>query len=653
MRTRIISLLIAMSAILSCRNVRLEKALKLAGCNRPALENVLDRYRREGDTQKRRAAEYLIVNMPFHFGYEGEALEESKVFFRLIRENPQQDFDSLALVIREKTGPGSDRIRVRDIEKINADLLSENIDWAFLAWRTQPWGKSYDFDTFCEYVLPYRIGTEALSPWRKRFYETFNPLLDDFRHCDTLDITDPAAALAFLIEKMNLPEPVFTSATPVPFPNIGPEWSSYMTGTCRDMTDYIMYVARAVGIPVARNFTVRCDRLNGGHDWGTVLGREKEYSIFFYPPSLVPLDRELMTSSFKTKAFRERFSPDLKAYRYAKKNRDDTYPGFAVPMYTDVTEKFTQAFVDVLPFPLDSLYERVSARVALYLCSSSRMDWIPEQLSYPGRRTVDFHSLQAGEVLRIGRYRMGVLEMLSDPFTVDAEMNRLHFFRPEPHTARAVLYSKFTVNGEELLFRNNMTGGVVEGSASPDFSHADTLYVISEAPHRKFSYGRIASRKPHRYVRYRGRPGSHSEIADLTLFDSDGAPLSGKIILPADSLAGERKNQAAYVFDGLTTTSYHCEMPSGGWVGMDFGSPKTVATLRYTPRNRDNFVTPGDTYELYYMDRRWKSLGTLVAESDSVVFEGVPGNAILLLADKTAGQQERIFTYEKGVQVMR
>lgn len=59
---------------------------------------------------------------------------------------------------------------------VDSAFLVNHIEWAFKVWREQPWGKHVDFDTFCEYILPYRIGDEPLSLWRKEIYECYSPI---------------------------------------------------------------------------------------------------------------------------------------------------------------------------------------------------------------------------------------------------------------------------------------------------------------------------------------------------------------------------------------------------------------------------------------------------------------------------------------------
>lgn len=105
------------------------------------------------------------------------------------------------------------------------------------------------------------------------------------------------------------------------------------------------------------------------------------------------------------------------------------------------------------------------------------------------------------------------------------------------------------------------------------------------------------------------------------------------------------------VFDGKTWTSFDYKDASGGWTGLALEKPMRVALIEYTPRNRDNYIRPGDTFELFYCDDEWKSLGMVKDEkADSLLFRNVPRGALLLLRNHTRGVQERIFTFEKGEQ---
>ena len=185
-----------LSACIEQQDSRLESALNMAGTNKGELLKLLSHYR-ESDNQKYRAACFLIKNMPYYSFYEGEELQKYLRYFEAHSTNikgAQFIVDSL------KKADGEFSIdmltRKKDIEVVDSAFLVEHIEWAFKVWKEQPWGGNVTFDDFCEYILPYRIGDEPLSLWRKDLYDTYNPLLDKFRKsADSNDIIKAAQIL--------------------------------------------------------------------------------------------------------------------------------------------------------------------------------------------------------------------------------------------------------------------------------------------------------------------------------------------------------------------------------------------------------------------------------------------------------------------------
>ena len=67
---------LSVAAVCACSRygAAVDKALRYAGDNRAELEKVLDHYRQNpADSQKYRAAEYLIRHMPYHTSYSAES----------------------------------------------------------------------------------------------------------------------------------------------------------------------------------------------------------------------------------------------------------------------------------------------------------------------------------------------------------------------------------------------------------------------------------------------------------------------------------------------------------------------------------------------------------------------------------------------------
>lgn len=86
---------------------------------------------------------------------------------------------------------------------------------------------------------------------------------------------------------------------------------------------------------------------------------------------------------------------------------------------------------------------------------------------------------------------------------------------------------------------------------------------------------------------------------------------------------------------------------------MILGNRCRLHSVVYVPRNDDNYVRAGDTYELFYQDgiKGWVSLGKRTATSVWLKYDNVPENALLWLRNLTRGKEERAFYYEDGQQV--
>ena len=94
--------------------------------------------------------------------------------------------------------------------------------------------------------------------------------------------------------------------------------------------------------------------------------------------------------------------------------------------------------------------------------------------------------------------------------------------------------------------------------------------------------------------------------------------------------------------------SYYLSLDKGGEVVVDLGGASVIDCLEYMPRNDDNFISPGDTYELFCHagTEGWKSLGKQRADTtclDWIVPEDVYKRQVLdrpiagIYVDEAAG----------------
>lgn len=498
----------------------LEVALRSAGDNRGELEKVLCYYKRKNtDSLKYKAACYLIENMPFHRYSVGEQLENYKSYYAWLKKSKGKEPQQVADSVKKVYGPMKEPNKIRDIMEIDSAYLCHNIDWAFKVWQEQPWGKSISFDVFCEYLLPYRIGDEPLVYWREMYYAKYNSLLDTLRMSDSLDIEDPVVAANYLINKLPDKWHYYTSTTPYSFGHIGPEYVQYLSGTCREVTDFAVYLFRALGIPCAIDFVPVRSYVNAGHFWLVAWDKTGEAYMANFPENLGMVRKNWWYRwDDSPKVYRYTFDINKELYEQMAKYNEKVYSFWSLPKFMDVTYEYAYSFEKELVIPLEKLYRnQCSGRIA-YLCVTNRDNWIPVDWTEFDAQHLAFRNVRRGTLMRVATYENGTLNFLTDPFYVDKQKKEQHYFSIEGNTQDVVLYAKCNIEGENM-FRDRMIGGVFEGSNQLDFAVSDTLFIIQCKPDRLNTTVRSSSNKEYRYIRYVGPPGGLCNVAEVAFYE--------------------------------------------------------------------------------------------------------------------------------------
>ena len=125
------------------------------------------------------AARFLIENMDAHYSSQSEAIDTfynniDSIFTKYKWESDgfyNYAYDSILIKMSSIKAVETKRV---DIENIKSDYLIAHIDSAFKVWN-QIWAGEYSFEHFCNYVLPYRVGQEPVSDWRKAYMEQYLP----------------------------------------------------------------------------------------------------------------------------------------------------------------------------------------------------------------------------------------------------------------------------------------------------------------------------------------------------------------------------------------------------------------------------------------------------------------------------------------------
>lgn len=257
--------------LVGCTDSERTSVLEKTLSENPSLKLVLQRY--ETDSLKRRAAEYLIENLPYHEGFRAEQIEPYLKMYELFGTG-ELTIEEVQDSVRKLYGSVSSR-QVQGVSDLtlSSEFLIDNIEWAFKVWNEQPWGKNVSFTDFCEYILPYRLADEPLKPWREKVYKAFNPLLDSIRCLP--EAADPLFAASVLIDSLAKKKFNFSSSLGNG-PHVGPDLVDWNSGNCREEADRLTYIFRAVGIPCGCDYMPLRGDANVAHFWNFVLDKYGE-----------------------------------------------------------------------------------------------------------------------------------------------------------------------------------------------------------------------------------------------------------------------------------------------------------------------------------------------------------------------------------------
>ena len=633
----------------------LETALREAGDNRAELEKVLDTYARHPqDSLKYRAACFLIEHMPGLSYYEGEQLDHYLTYYKALHQcpnrTPQQLVDSIVR-LHGTPSPG-DWQRKTDIQTIDSAFLYNNIEYAFRAWQEFPWCRHLSFGEFCEQLLPYRVQNERLERWRPVLYERYLPIA---RQLQAEGCTDPVQAARVLTDHLRQQGVRFTMIAPPAMTAIPPSYGQYLCGSCDNVTAYVVCAARAIGIPCAMDFTPLRGNANSGHLWTAYHDRQGRLFLQDFLGEIVPAEASKLQEAVRPmKMYRHTYAIDRPTCESLQALDEQPYPLFAEPRFVDVTDEYRNHHIDSLVVPTHLLYGRKARSKVAYLAHLRRQEWEPVAWTPVGTTgRICFHHLNTGNLTRLVAWSDGEVVPLTDPFLID-DAGGLTVYAPSDTLQPVTLFAKTNLE-EEIRFFTRMVDGVFEGSDTPDFRQRDTLHRITQAPHRLYTQVDLTPAKAYRYVRYYGPDSTACNVAEVSFYEQ-GKPLPtppGSLIGTPGCWQGDGSHEYTNAFDGLTTTSFDYKAPCGGWAGVDFGTPRHIDRIVYTPRNRDNFIRPGDEYELFFLDKIWVSLGRTVATADSLHYPAVPKHTLLYLKNHSRGYDERIFLYKDGKQEWR
>jgi hypothetical protein len=147
----------------------------------------------------------------------------------------------------------------RDLQKLSAKYLLNNVKFAYQAWNESPWKDQIPKEVFFNDVLPYASINERRDDWREDFLKRFKPLIKDAK--------TPGEAAALLNQRVFPTLKVRYStkrrkADQSPYESIESGLAS-----CSGLTVLLIDACRSQGIPARFVGTPLWSDNSGNHSW--------------------------------------------------------------------------------------------------------------------------------------------------------------------------------------------------------------------------------------------------------------------------------------------------------------------------------------------------------------------------------------------------
>lgn len=352
--------------VTSCNRLPEEvvRALDKAGANRAQMERVLAHYR-HSDSQKYKAACFLIANMPYHRskqqvnlppGYQTFARRTDSLYrawFGHLDINTAvgyklkgRDYDSLRSIHAAYFNgfPSADRTENSrsDITLLDAKFLIDHIDQSFDIWQTSPFLKDMDFGTFKEFVLPYRSTNEEMAFSRKELRTFWQGVV---RKDGDSQLDSALLRYKVWVDKSrwinHFTKPRAKSAL---YDVLLPKFKM----DCHDMTNWSIQVLRACGIPAVYEYTLQWKDRASRHFWCVSPDESGIWKPYTAPDNILCEDWE-SDIRYAGKVYRRQFAANPNT-PYFLANPDEYIPEeLSSPLLSDQTYRYHQTVTIHLP----------------------------------------------------------------------------------------------------------------------------------------------------------------------------------------------------------------------------------------------------------------------------------------------------------------
>lgn len=642
----------------------LEQSLTYAGKNRAELEKVIAYFSKKiEDSLRLKSAFFLIDNMKHNVHYGGRGLELYDPLFSRAAGMDEEGIRKWLDSLKQQTPAGElQDIRLKqDLRHLRADYLIQNIEQAHHAWESAPWKDAVSYNTFCNFILPYKSFSEYPEEWRSWLQEKYAGMLEARKVPQTME----DYCCAFVEEERSwfrYSEVFFNLPSTLSIGNI----FNAKQGACVEMANLAAYTGRAFGIPVAIDFTPQWANHTTGHAWNALITSDTSF-ISFLGAEGTPGDFTGITSG-ETKS--------AKIYRHLQVEVEASFAKRARKMgVTDIPSNLKNSrILDITHLYVPTADCELSVGemngTPVYLCVFQSGQWNAIAGGFIRDHKVIIENMGRDILYMPMFYKNNRYHSAATPVLIDYEGVQKEIVLDEKSKQSMRLERKYPLKKfrTKWTYAQYLIKARFEGSDFPDFRRATLLYTapvpftwfgtntINGRPARDrlqyeslWEYTELSPVKSFRYIRMVSTEGHAFKLGELKFYTpGNNLPLKGKAI-------GNIPNPD-WAFDGVPGYNIIKEdgLYSERWVGLDLGKCMPISQIHYLPANDKNQVHPENSYELFYWKDKWISQGIQKATGHFIEFEKVPAGGIYwlhCLDCKVTLTEERPFTYENGKQI--
>ncbi|MFM9826137.1 hypothetical protein [Flavobacterium sp.] len=420
-----------------------EAVLKKAGKNRIELEKAIRYCKISGNPLKIKAMNFLIANMDIHFSadyYWVDKVGKKINYNELVYPNFEQALKAFEILKNKNPGIHPKTVIYKDIEKIKGDFLIQNLENAFKAWNSSII-KNIPFESFCEYILPYRVSVEPIQNWR-------NPYKNKFRWLNQKVKTEGLKSALLYVRDDYVTW--FTNtygkeARKEPLPRLGAlQLLLRKQGSCEDIVDLEVFTMRSQGIPASVNVIPYWATATGSHFVNTVFD-SKMHPIKFDIHNSKPLNEVLSREPSKVLRLTYSKQPGILASFESKINIPSGI--LRTQNYIDITKEYWETTdIDC------TLFASAAKPKVVYASVFNGLNWKPCWWGKVKEDKTTFSSMCKGTVILPQYYSNGKYTTAGYPVVVNNKKSTL--LMPDELQTRYVLISEMP---SYLKFKQGIT----------------------------------------------------------------------------------------------------------------------------------------------------------------------------------------------------